>query len=1200
MSIKRTSYLVSRLKLQSLHEAAIDGKVLVEGYNLKRLLFEEFSDKESGELNKTLTEIDKVITLIGTQSKSKGFVKNIIQPILKVPAKVPEDPSDQKAVSEFSRQVQDIAEEAAKVLSVIRKMQEMSGEGIKKASAEDLKKTLKELMGDDPSADKYWSEVTAEYETPEWFTKAWGAGAREAESEAEGMFGKVKGFFKSLFKGKSSVKLKPDQVVKGLEELTAEGLMAIKVDTLQKQLIGQTKEASAGATDITGTAMAGGAGGKEGEGEGASEKEVEAVEKVSIDFKDLIALLAKQDPDAAQEKIEAAADEAGVEADELKQIVQDPEAVDDLAEEDEDIDPEAIEQAMADAAAEMEEEGVAEEEISDDAAEELDPSDEIEAAEDEDSPKAGLATMYDDWQDGISKSAQGALSAKNRGEDLKTGMVSAVDGVEDKLSGAIKQAIADWRTENEESLVASEKFTTANFAALEDLVPDLATNILKKSNENRFVMTTSYVNKFVHKALDIMSGNAGVDYHLTRLNELAGLGQRPLLIEQSFDDAAKEKIEPVLDKAAAEVAMEFEADEEQAEEDLKEPAKQMGGDIDGADLALGLKYADEGDKEELYDVLEDGDADPEKVADVLKSLPKELQEDDPEDDPGEVEDIVDKAIADAPDPEEDEEAVEKAITTAIDDWEDQLSDRQKKRVNAKGRLGDLKKGVEDATPPQVDDPVDPADVKAVGDDWGKKNKIDDPKSPLGNPKNFSPDQMQKLIDLFPEIVDEVQDEGDEEAGGEELADAAKELLDKYEEFEEENPEAVESALEEPAEQLGIEPEKLADLLDTPEELEDAVEEEDLELDKFIADLEAAEEEVVEETEGSEEESKEVEAATDELAAAFEEASEEDEEAAIEALEAPAEEIGIEAEKLADILDDPDAIQDAMDEEEDFDIDAFLDRIGEAEEEVSDLEGAEGSALSEDEMEDITGVADEVATAFEEASEEDEEAALEALEEPADVAGIDPEKLSATLDDPDELKGTLEDGEIDVDEFLAALEASEEEAAEIASGEGEEADEEAADPSDELEAEMDSSGPIKGAIETALDSWKDSLEGEAGEEIDKEERYLSLKDAVFGAIDGSGDELSSAVSDEIAAWRSEHEETLVKGKKFAKKNFQSLEDMAPDMAAAILKKSNEAVGTLTRNTVKKAVHGYLDKKFYGEHDLLQERFIKRMNKLAGIL
>ena len=309
MSIKRTSYLVSRLKLQSLHEAAIDGRVLIEGYNLKRLLFEEFSSKESGELTKTLTGIDKVITLIGTQSKSKGFVKNMIQPILKVPAKVPEDPSDQKAVSQFSRQVQDIAEEAAKILSVIGDMQENLGD--KLSEVEDPKQTLMDIAsegGQDKAAAKtFFEEQMQGYETPEWFTKAWGAGAREAESEAEGMFGKVKGFFKSLFKGKSSVKLKPEQVMKGLGELTAEGLMAIKVDALQKQLIGQTKEASAGATDITGTAMAGDAGGKEGEGEGASEKEVEAVEKVSIDFKDLIALLAKQDPDAAQEKIEAAA-----------------------------------------------------------------------------------------------------------------------------------------------------------------------------------------------------------------------------------------------------------------------------------------------------------------------------------------------------------------------------------------------------------------------------------------------------------------------------------------------------------------------------------------------------------------------------------------------------------------------------------------------------------------------------------------------------------------------------------------------------------------------------------------------------------------------------------------------------------------------------------------------------------------------------
>ena len=1102
MSIKRTSYLVNRLKLQSLHEAVVQGNLLVEEYALKRLLFEEFTGDEEKELSASLKNVDDILMKLGQQSKSKEFVKLVIDPILKADAKIPRDASDQAAVADFSRAVQDIAEEAAKVISVLEAMQTDIKKLIEEQAPDaDPKKTIAEIL--DEADFEVGDGLEKAYVTPEWFTKAWGAGAKEAEKEAEGMFGKVKGFFKSLFgKGKSTVKVKPANIQKGLLSIPLGSLDAINVEAAKKQLIGTTKEVSGGATDLTGSAMAGGEEGKEGEAEGASEKEVEAVEKVSVDFKDLIALLAKQDPEAAQEKIEAAADEAGVEPDELKQIVQDPEAVDEMAEEDEEVDPEAIEQAMADAAAEMEEEGVAEEEISDEAAEELDPADEIEAAEDESNPKAGLASMFDDWKGGISKSAQGALDAKNRGEDLKTGMTSAVDSVEGDVSDAIKQAIAGWRAENEDELVKTNKFTSDNFQSLEDLVPDLATNVLKKANENRFVMTRSYINRYVHRVLDIMAGDIHLGPDVSRLNELAGIADRPFLAEQSFDDEAKEKVDKVLDKAAAEVAMEFEADEEQAEKDLEAPAKEMGGSVDGADLALGLKYADEGEKDELYDVLEDGEADPDKVVDVLKSLPKELQEDDPEDDPGEVESIVDKAVSAAADPEEDEEAVQNALTTAIDNWEDSLSDRQKKRVNAKNRLGDLKKGVEDATPPQVDDPVDPADVKAVGDDWADKNKIDDPKSPLGNPKNFSPEQMKKLIDLFPEIVDEVQgEEGEEDEGSEELTSAAEELLDKYEEFEEENPEAAEEALEEPAKELGIDPAKLVDLLDNPEDLEAAAEEEEVEPEELAGALETATEEVAE---VGDEEGEGAEEAADALLAAYEEMAKEDEEGALEALEEPAEEIGVPPEELVDILDNPEELQDAAKEEE-----------------------------------------IEIAT----------------------------------------LTSTLEDAAEDVE--AAAEEGGEEEV-----------DAEASDPSDELEAEMDSSGPIKGAIATALDGWRDSLEGEAGEVIG--DRYPSLKDAIFGAIDNSGDELSTAVSDEIAAWRSEHEETLVKSKKFAKKNFQSLEDLAPDMAAAILKKSNEAVGTLTRNTVRKAVHGYLDKRYYGESDLLQERFIRRMNKLAGLL
>ena len=1186
MSIERTSYLLTRLKLQSLHEAAIKGDLLIEGYSLKRLLFEEFSGDEEKELMASLKQVDTILQKLGQQSKSKEFQKLVIQPILKADAKIPRDASDQKAVADFSRAVQDIAEEAAKVISVLGAMKEDITKLIEKEAPDaDPKKTIGEILEEnDLDAAK---GLEAAYQTPDWFTKAWGAGAKSAEKEAEGMFGKIKGFFKSLFKGKSTVKIKPSNIQKGLMSITIEALEGLNIDAAQKQLIGATKEASAGTTDITGTAMAGG--GEGGEGGGATEEEVKEVEKASMGFKELIAALAEYDPEAAQKKIKTAADSAGVKPDDLKKIVQEPEAVDDMAEENEDLDPEAIEQAMADAAEEMEEEGVGEEVDE----EESDPSDEIEAAADGASPAAALGTMYDDWTGSLSKSSMGALDAKNRGADLKSGMVGAVGTIEGDLESAIQQAVADWRSENEEKLVDSGKFAADNFEALEDLVPDLAVALLKRGDESRFVLTVPYVNRFVHRSLDKIAGEWNLNSSLSRLNELAGFAPTSLL-EQSFDDEAKEKIEPVLDAAAAEVAAEFEADAEQAEADLEEPAKQMGGKVDGADLALGLKMADEGDSEDLYTALEDGEADPDKVVDVLKDLPKDLKEDDPEDNPGDVESIVDKAVSGAEDPEENEEAVKDALVTAIEDWEDSLTDRQKKRVNAKGRLGDLKQGVEDATPPAVEDPVDPQDVAKVGDDWAKKNKIDDPKSPLGNPKNFSPKEMQKLIDLFPEIVDEVQgEEGEEGEGAEELADAAKELLDKYEEFEEENPEAAEEALAEPAEELGVDAAKLVDLLDNPEDLEAAAEEEEVKPEDLAAALETATDEVAEggDEEGGDEE---ISDAAQALLDQYEELAADDPEKAFDALEGASEELDIDPPKLADLLDDPEGLADAA-KEAGADTDEVVAAFETAEEEVAEAqeEGDEGSEELESALADLKAAYDELAA-------EDEELAQEFLEEIADELGVSPEEMAEMLSDPEAVQDEIEEDEIDVDAFIDSLGAAEEEISEAEPGEGgdEEADPEAADPSDEIEAEMQSDAPVKGAIATALDNWIDSLEDEAKEEIDPV--FPSLRDAVFGAIDKSGDGLQQAVKDEIAAWRGEHEETLVKGKKFAKKNFQSLEDLAPEMAAAILKKSDEAVGVMTRSTVRKAVHGYLDRKFFGQHDLLNERFVRRMNKLAGLL
>ena len=198
-------------------------------------------------------------------------------------------------------------------------------------------------------------------------------------------------------------------------------------------------------------------------------------------------------------------------------------------------------------------------------------------------------------------------------------------------------------------------------------------------------------------------------------------------------------------------------DSEEALGVIEDPAKDLG--VSPEEFGDALK-----DIEALDDLVTDKELKFSDVKDQLAAADEELEGggEGEEDDPGAVEKLAQAAADAAADPEDSEEAVEDAINKAIEDWEAQLSDRQQKRINAQGRLDQLKQAVADATPPQVDPPADPDEVAKAGQDWATQNKIDDPKSPLGNPKNFSPKQMQKLIDLFPQIVQDVQGEEGEE------------------------------------------------------------------------------------------------------------------------------------------------------------------------------------------------------------------------------------------------------------------------------------------------------------------------------------------------------------------------------------------------------------------------------------------------------
>lgn len=165
---------------------------------------------------------------------------------------------------------------------------------------------------------------------------------------------------------------------------------------------------------------------------------------------------------------------------------------------------------------------------------------------------------------------------------------------------------------------------------------------------------------------------------------------------------------------------------------------------------------------EITTLVSDGDVD--GVIDLLNLA---VAGQDEKDDPNEVEQIADeieRQVKDDPDLDSGD-----AVKLAIDQWEEQLSDRQKQRINAKpkggkeGRLPQLKRMVGEVTPPEVEAPTDPQKVAIAADDWGEQHKIKDPKSPIGNPKNFSPKQLNKLIDVLPQIVQDVEeDEEDSE------------------------------------------------------------------------------------------------------------------------------------------------------------------------------------------------------------------------------------------------------------------------------------------------------------------------------------------------------------------------------------------------------------------------------------------------------
>ena len=152
-----------------------------------------------------------------------------------------------------------------------------------------------------------------------------------------------------------------------------------------------------------------------------------------------------------------------------------------------------------------------------------------------------------------------------------------------------------------------------------------------------------------------------------------------------------------------------------------------------------------------------------------------------------------------------------------------------------------------------------------------------------------------------------------------------------------------------------------------------------------------------------------------------------------------------------------------------------------------------------------------------------------------------------------------------------------------------------DPTDEVKSASKMKISAKDAIAQTLDSWGQSLSPTSQDTLKRNLKGDSLKDIIFTAVDGASEIVAMEVKRAIKDWRKEHEEALIRSKRFAKKNFDSLEELVPELVSRIIKKTNESGKRLTVSSIRKAVFYSLDKNFY-HRNLISE---SRWQKLAGL-
>ena len=244
---------------------------------------------------------------------------------------------------------------------------------------------------------------------------------------------------------------------------------------------------------------------------------------------------------------------------------------------------------------------------------------------------------------------------------------------------------------------------------------------------------------------------------------------------------------------------------------------------------------------------------------------------------------------------------------------------------------------------------------------------------------------------------------------------------------------------------------------------------------------------------------------------------------------------------------------------------------------------------------------------------EEGASLEELVEQAMLmtplqVGKAAEALMDMVKEEEKVEQQITDVEEEVkDELANVVDEEPEDTGDGGDGDVEEEPEDDLDPDEaveEVEEELEnaaenaakSEDPPAIAIAKALDAWADGLSPTSQKSLQAKNRLGGLKDLVDQSLENAASAVQGEVEKAVEKWRGEHEKTLIKSKRFAKKNFDSLQSLIPQIAGALMKKTNESGRPLTKQAIRKSVYNYLDRKFKTDALLVES---SRWQRLAGL-